>query len=78
MHAAGLISEPSERNVRAKWTEEKVIAALKRRREQGPPLRGLSVRDPRLYSTARRYFEGLPEALVAAGLENCDSEPDAR
>ena len=76
LHAAGLISEPREQNVPSKWTQEKVIAALKRRREQGLPFRGLSKRDPRLYSTVSRCFGGLQEALEAAGLKNCDSETD--
>ncbi len=74
LHAAGLISEPREQNVRSKWTQEKVIAALNRQQEQGLPLRGLSKRDPAPYSAARRYFGGLPEALSAAGLKNSDSE----
>ena len=76
LYASGLISESGERNVRSTWTQEKVIAALKRRREQGLPFRGLSKRDPRLYSTVSRCFGGLQEALEAAGLKNCDSETD--
>ena len=60
----------------AKWTQAKVIAALKSQRALGLPWRGLSVRDPALYSAARRCFVGLPEALVAAGLKNSDSETD--
>ncbi len=76
MHAAGLISQPTERNVRAKWTQEKVIAALKDRREQGLPLHGLSKHDPALHAVAKRCFGGLLKALEAAGLKNCDSVTD--
>jgi hypothetical protein len=58
----------------AKWTQAKVIAALKSQHAQGLPWRGLSVRDPALYSAARRCFGCLPEALEAAELNNSDSE----
>lgn len=51
-----------------KWTKERIVEAIRTRHAQGLPIRGITGKDPALYSTAYRHFGSWQQAMLAAGL----------
>jgi hypothetical protein len=63
MRVAGL---PWQR--RQAWSPERVRAAIRRRHQQGLPLRGISIADCRLGHAAWKHFGSWAKAVAAAGI----------
>jgi hypothetical protein len=51
-----------------RWTADRVLAEIHRRRKEGLPLAGFSTQDPALFRAARRHFGDWQAALAAAGI----------
>lgn len=66
--AAGVLEK---RNLPSRWSQAKVVAAIRRRLQAGAPVNCMAVikADQALYDAARRYHGGWNQALRSAGID---------